>query len=140
MDSSIFPVADLNDIFKIIEEKGYLVLGNEPFTVGGFMHPHAAAYFGLTLAQTFFVPSCAACVLGIDLTKKIGKDLINEWYRAAHDPDAFFSARSDQNALSMILYQHQITDFVPISKVPHPEFNQPITEDSLFCLERGYTL
>ncbi len=138
MDASILPIANLNDIFGMIQKKGYLVMGNAPFIVGPFINPQAATYFGLTHSETYQIPSCSAAVFGLDLTQKIGRDLLDHWYRAAQDPDAFFSSRADQNALSLILHQYNISDFVPIGRMPHPEFNHPINSDSLFSLDRVY--
>ncbi|MBS0652884.1 MAG: glycosyltransferase family 2 protein [Verrucomicrobia bacterium] len=138
MDASIVPIANLNEIFGMIQNKGYLVMGNSPFMVGPFMNPQAAAFFGLTHSETYQIPSCSAAVFGLDLTQKIGRDLLDHWHRAAQDPDAFFSSRADQNALSLLLHQYSISDFIPISRMPHTESNQPITPDSLFSLDRVY--
>jgi hypothetical protein len=136
MDSSVLPAVSLNQIFRLIEEKGYLVMGNAPFMTGPFMNPQAAAFFGITHEETHQIPCCSAAVLGLDLTKKRSKDLLDHWYRAAQDPDAFFSARADQNALSILLYQYQIFDLIDIHRMPHPEFNHQVDENSLFTLDR----
>ncbi|MBX3718988.1 MAG: glycosyltransferase family 2 protein [Parachlamydiales bacterium] len=138
MDSSIVPIANLNEIFGMIQKKGYLIMGNEPFIVGPYTNPQAAAFFGLTHAETHQIPSISAAVFGLDLTQKVGRDLLDHWYRAAQDPDAFFSSRADQNAFSLLLHVHNISDFIPMRRMPHTESNQPITPDSLFSLDRIY--
>jgi hypothetical protein len=138
MDSSIVPIANLNEIFGMIQKKGYLIMANEPFIVGPYTNPQAAAFFGLTHAETHQIPSISAAVFGLDLTQKVGRDLLDHWYRAAQDPDAFFSSRADQNAFSLLLHVHNISDFIPMRRMPHTESNQPITPDSLFSLDRIY--
>lgn len=104
LDSSILPWVSLNDIFQMIQDKGFFVQGNS-HDVGVYMNEDSAAAFGLTLDQTYSIPSCSAAILGIDFTNPKTAPLIEEWYLAAKDPYAFFSARSDQNALSILLYQ-----------------------------------
>jgi len=52
--------------------------------------------------------------------------LIDRWYKAAHDKDAFFSPRPDQNSLSIILYQAGISDFVSLNRIPHTEYGEKV--------------
>jgi alpha(1,3/1,4) fucosyltransferase len=135
LDSSVVPVASLNEIFAMIEEQGYFVMGNS-HAIGPFMNPRSAAYFGLTLPQTYQIPSCSAGLFGADLTQPKSALLLDLWYRAAFDNDAYFSERFDQNALSMLLYQFDMMNFTDISRMPHSEIGQPIKSDSLFYLDR----
>lgn len=137
LDAAVVPVASLNEVFAMIEDKGYFVMGNSHM-IGPYMNPQAAAYFGLTLSQTQRIPSCSAGLFGLDLTKPKGRALLDLWYRAAFDKDAFFSARSDQNALSMLLHQFGFTDLTDLSRMPHAEVDDPIKPDSLFYLDRLY--
>lgn len=137
LDTAVLPVVSMNQIFDQIQSQGYFVMGNS-HDVGPYMTSQTATYFGLTLEQTYYIPSCSAGLFGIDLSKPVGKRVLNEWHRAAFDKDAFFSSRSDQNALSIILYQNHLTDFADIRKMPHAENNDPIQEDSLFYLDRLY--
>ncbi len=138
LDSAVVPVASLNDIFAMIEDKGYFVMGNSHM-IGPYMNPITAVYFGLTMEQTQQIPSCSAGLFGVDLTQKVGKNLLNDWYHAAHDKDAFFSLRSDQNALSMLLSQYGLTDLTPLDRMPHAEMGDEIKPDSLFYLDRLFT-
>lgn len=135
LDSAVVPLVSLNEIFKMIEEKGYFIMGNS-HQIGPYMTPYAAAYFGLTLAQTHKIPSCSAGLFGLDLTQKKPKQLLDLWYQAAFDKDAYFSPRSDQNALSMLLYQFDFSDLTDLSRMPHAEIDDPIQPDSLFYLDR----
>jgi hypothetical protein len=137
LDTSVVPLVSLNEIFKSIQDKGLFVMGNTTM-VGPYTNPQSAAYFGLTHLQTFKIPSCSAGLFGVDFTQAIGKTVIDQLYHAAHDPDAFFSARSDQNALSILLYQMGIKEFTPIDKLPHSQ--EEIRGDSLFLLDRESVL
>lgn len=135
LDAAVLPLVSLNDIFSTIQEKGVFVMGNG-LQIGPYMHPQAAAFFGLTQAETDSIPSCSAGLFGVDFSQEIGRKVIELWDLAAHDKEAFFSMRSDQNALSIILHQLQITDFIPIGRVAHGK--DQIKPDSLFLLDRGY--
>lgn len=136
LDTSIVPLVSLNTFFDKIEEKGYFIMGNT-HNLRPYINPLAAAYFGLDLEHTNHIPSCSAGIFGVDFTQPIGVDLIEDWYRAAHDSDAFYSARSDQNALSILLYQKGIEDFTSIDLMPHS--TDEIKENSLLLLDREYT-
>jgi glycosyltransferase involved in cell wall biosynthesis len=135
LDTSVVPLVSLNDIFTMIQEKGYFVMGNTRM-VGPYTNPPAAAFFGLAHQQTFQVPSCSAGLFGVDFSVERSRLIIDWWYKAAYDRDAYFSPRSDQNVLSLILYQLGISDFVPIERMPHSR--EEIKPDSLFWLDREF--
>jgi glycosyltransferase involved in cell wall biosynthesis len=135
LDAAVLPLVSLNEIFQMIEEKGYFVMGNS-HQIGPHMTSEAAVYFGLTLDQTHQIPSCSAGLFGLDLTQEKPRELLDLWYRAAFDKDAFFSPRADQNALSVLLDQFGFFDLTDIRRMPHAEVNDPIQPDSLFYLDR----
>ena len=135
LDTAVVPLVSLNDIFTMIQQNGYFVMGNSHM-IGPHMKPQAAAYFGLTHRHTYQIPSCSAGLFGLDFTNEAGGKVLDAWYKAAHDKDAFFSPRSDQNALSIILHQANISDFVDIDRMPHN--THEIKSDSLFLLDREY--
>jgi hypothetical protein len=135
LDSSILPWVNLNTIFQMIQDKGFLVQGNS-HDIGIYMNNDSAAAFGLTLNETYAIPSCSAAILGIDFTNQKTAHIIDAWYRAAKDPFAFFSARSDQNALSIILYQMGlINEMWPNTTLgsPHQQKNE-----TLFLMDREF--
>ena len=135
LDTSIIPLVSLNDIFKMIEEKGCFVIGNTHM-VGPYINESAAQYFGMSRDDTYKIPSCSSGIFGIDFTNEKGAKIIDQWYKAAESKDAFFSPRPDQTALSVILYQAGITDFTSIEKLPHGR--EEIKPDSLLLLDRLY--
>lgn len=133
LDTAVVPLVSLNQIFDEIADKGYFIMGVD-HNVGPYMNPSAAAYFGLTHEQTYQIPSCSAGLFGVDFTQPIGNTLIDLWHRAAKDSDAFFSRRSDQSALSMILYQQHADCLTSMDLMPHSA--SEIGSDSLFWLDR----
>ena len=135
LDSSIIPLVSLNTIFDMIKEKGFLIFGGTD-PIQSYMNEPAAAAFGLTLEQTGTIPSCAAFIFGIDFTQEIGRTIIDRWYNAARHPTAFFSARSDQNALSIILHQLNITELSSMQRLPYGEKGETLGPDSLFFVDR----
>ncbi len=135
LDTSVVPLVSVNEIFSMIEEQGYFVMGNS-HTVGPYMNSSAAAFFGFNLQQTFKIPSCSAGLFGVDFTQDTGRRIIDWWYRAAHDKDAFFSARSDQSALSMIFYRLGLSNLISLDRMPHSQGE--IKSDSLFWLDREF--
>ena len=137
LDSSVIPLVSLNSIFAMIKEKGHLIFGDTG-SIQPYMNASSAAAFGLTLEQTGPIRRCAAFIIGIDFTHEEGSTIIDMWYNAARHPKAFFSARSDQNALSIILHQLNITDFESMKRLPHVEIGEKPRPDSLFLIDRLY--
>jgi hypothetical protein len=137
LDTAFLPIASLREVFSMIQSKGYLMVGLK-IPIKPYMNAKAAAAFGLTLEQTAPIFSCSAGIAALDLTSEKGSKILELWYKAARDPAAFFSARSDQNALSIILHQLNITDLISISRIPHVEIGEQPQADSLFLLDRLY--
>ena len=112
-DSSIIPNASINKFFEVIKQKGYFVSKNhllEPY----FMREETANYFGFSFEEACRLFCCHACVIGMDLTNEKTLQLIDAWYESAKDPYAFYSARSDQTALSLLLHQMGLIDWMPL--------------------------
>lgn len=135
LDGSIIPVVSLNTIFKMIEEKGYFAIRN-CHEVGPYCNDKTAAYFGYTLQETYHILSCQSGFLGVDLTTDLGNEIIDLWYRAAKDENAFYSARPDQTALSLILHKCNLTLIPDLTEndarrlYPRP--------DTLFIVDRNF--
>lgn len=104
LDSSIVPLVDLDTVFTTIGKKGYFSVENT-VSVGPWCNEKAASYFGYSLKETYNIKCCQAGVLGVDFKTEIGQKIIDRWHKAAEDENAFYSARSDQTALSLILHQ-----------------------------------
>jgi hypothetical protein len=135
LDASILPVVSLNHIFEEIASKGYFALANGQ-TIFPFMNEQAAAALKTTLAECSKIPSCSAGLFGVDFSNEKAAYVISQWYQAALHPDGFFSARSDQNALSVILYQNDMLQWaLPETLAEAPQF---LFENTLFKIDRGF--
>ncbi len=135
LDASILPVVSLNRIFDDIALKGYFAMGNGQ-VVGTFMNDQAAAGLGVSMEECSKIPSCSAGLFGVDFSNEKAAHVISLWYQAARHPDAFFSARSDQSALSVILYQQGMQQWAPSGVLV--EAHQPLAEGTLFQIDRGF--
>lgn len=135
VDSSILPWVSLNTIFNLIQERGFFVQANS-HDVGLFMNREACKHFDVSLEECHNILSCSAAIVGIDFTNPKTAPIIDAWYAAAKDPDAFFSARSDQNALSIILYKLGLIDLMwPATTLGEPNNTN---KDTLFLMNREY--
>jgi hypothetical protein len=117
LDSSVLPLVSLNTLFQIIEKKGYFMVGNE-HSVGEYCNSQAAEYFGFSLEKTRSFLSCQSGFIGVDVTRDPGKKIVDHFYKAAQDENAFFSARSDQTALSLILHKLHLLDLADSQVAP----------------------
>lgn len=135
LDTSILPLVSLNHIFETIAAKGYFTLGNGHH-VGPFMNEKAAAALKTTLGECFKIPSCSAGLFGVDFSNEKAAHAVARWYQAANDPDAYFSARAEQNALSVILYQEGLQELAPAETLVNT--GQPVSTMTLFKIDRGF--
>ena len=134
IDSSILPVVSLNQIFEMIAEEGYFILENW-HTLGDYMNPYAAEAFGLTVEEVCSIKSCQALLIGIDFSNAKATELIDRWYAAAKHPYAFYSVLSDQNALSILLYQMGMDRLKPLQSLGHIREAHP---NMLFAIDRDF--
>lgn len=134
LDTSILPVVSLNMIFNMIEEKGYFSMGNS-HNIGPYITSPAIQAFGITYEEANRIPSCSAGITGIDFTKNVGRTIVDRWYTAAKNKVAFFSPRSDQNALSIILHSLGL-DLCSIERLAHNRNN--VNSQTLFLIEREF--
>lgn len=135
LDSSIIPLISLNTIFRQIEGQGYLVMGNS-FMVGPLFNEKAADFFKISFDKTFQIPSCSSGIFGLDFSHPIALRALSLWYEAAKDPCAFYSARPDQNSLSLILHALEMKNWLSIDTLAHGK--EKIHEGSLFLIERDF--
>lgn len=135
LDASILPWVNLNTIFQLIARRGFFVQANS-HDVGIYMNEDSCSFFGVSMEMCRNIWSCSAAIFGIDFTNPKTAPIIDEWHAAAKDPYAFFSARSDQSALSIILYKMGLTDQMwPANTLGEPNH---IREGTLFLMDRGY--
>ncbi|MBS0649037.1 MAG: hypothetical protein JSS10_07450 [Verrucomicrobia bacterium] len=135
LDASIQPVVSLNRIFEEIAAKGYFAIGNGQY-VAPFINEQAAAGLGITLKECEKIPSVSAGLFGVDFSHEKAALAIAKWHQAARDTAAFFSARPDQNALSVILFQLDMQNWAPLSKIA--ESSELLSKNIYFKIDRGY--
>ncbi len=133
---STVPLMKMDKIFQEIEEKGHFIIGSDQ-TLASYLTPETAAFFGLGLQQAGQIPSCFPEIFGFDLTNETNRKIIDFWYRAALDQDAYFSSRPDQNILSILLNEVGISDFISRQRVP--DSFEKMESDSFFFLDANCT-
>lgn len=139
LDTSMVPVVRLEEVFQIIKDRGYFAVGLASCMIGPYMNARSAAAFNLSLQETYSIPTAVGFAIGMDFTQVNGCKILESWYKAAHDHYAFYSARSDQNALSIVLYQLGCQNFISPNQIPHAEYHQPVLPDSLFVIDRTFS-
>lgn len=134
LDTAILPVISLNEIFDMIKKAGYFVMGNS-HNIGPYTNAFVWNAFGITREQADAIPSCSAGTLGLDFTSEVGRTILEKWYSAAQHKVAFFSPRSDQNALSIILYSLNLP-LCPIERMAHNR--NVVNNQSVLLIEREF--
>ncbi len=136
LDTAILPYVSLNEIFQMIEEKGYFAMANTHM-IGPWLDPNAAEALGITMEEASNILSCCGGLFGADFTTDIGTKIVDLLYESAFDPQAYFSPRQEQNVLSVILYKLGLSDsLTPISKMAHNK--DQINSETLFLIEREF--
>jgi hypothetical protein len=98
---------------------------------------NTAAYaLKTTLDECSKIPSCSSGLFGVDFSNEKAAHAVTRWYLAAKDPDAYFSPRAEQNALSVILYQEGLQELAPPETVV--DTGQPVSSRALFKIDRGF--
>ncbi len=134
LDTAILPVVSLNQIFDLIQKEGYFSMGNS-HNIGPYINSLTCDAFAITQEEADQIPSCSAGITGLDFTKNVGKTILDLWYQAAENKVAFFSPRSDQNALSIILYSLGLK-LCPIERLAHNR--RAIDDQTLLLIEREF--
>lgn len=135
IDASITPIVSLNQIFSQLSEKGYFIISSFN-NVGPYFNEYAASSFGISLEESFQIPSCIAGVIGFDFSFDQSCKILDLWYEAAKDPYAYYSPRPEQNALSVILFQEGVRDWATMESIV--ESQEAISSKSLFWLDRKF--
>lgn len=136
LDCSYVALKDLDPIFDFIKERGYFA-GYSPFTSS---YPASQAcnekitnYFSINQKDIDQIPHYWSGAVGLDFTSEAGNKILDAWYKAAEDLDAFINPLVDQNAFAFVLYSlgYSVKD-MPIDKYlnekPHlPKPNHLVT-------------
>lgn len=88
LDASIRIHSQLEPVFKLLEEDGYLIFC-EDHSLGAYCKDDALARLGLDRESSFHLPSCWSCVLGLDLRNVVSRRFLYEWRQRALDGITF---------------------------------------------------
>lgn len=102
LDSSFIPLQGLSFLFKLIEEKGYLIV-SDPNKFSNYINEKVLEYFNLSFDDSQNVEAVAAGIVGFDFTNENARKIFETWNTVAWELDGFLSSRPEQNALAAIL-------------------------------------
>jgi len=84
MDSSILIKQPIEPLFELIERDGYLIF-QEDHSVGQFCKDDALEPLGITREESFTMPSCWSCVIGLNLADPRSLEFLRQWKERAGD-------------------------------------------------------
>ena len=88
MDASIKIKQPLEPLFELIKRDGYLIF-QEYHSVGEYCKDGALEPLGITREESFELPCCWACVLGLDLSNRRSVEFLRQWKEKASDGITF---------------------------------------------------
>jgi hypothetical protein len=88
LDSSVHIVSPVAPLFEVIERQGY-VFFQEDHSVGEYCKDEALAPLGITREESFQLPSCWACAVGLDLRNEHSRAFLQRWKDFAMDGITF---------------------------------------------------
>jgi hypothetical protein len=88
LDASIDIRQPLDEIWAEIERTGY-ILFQENHSVGEYCKDGALATLGIGREESFMIPSCWSCALGLDLRQERSRRFLDQWRRLAVDGVTF---------------------------------------------------
>lgn len=84
-DSCIYATQSLAPVFDHIKKHGYLFFDNAGFTLGEYTSDACLNKFGITREESFDYKILMACCYGVDITNKIGLEVMLRYIHAAGD-------------------------------------------------------
>jgi hypothetical protein len=88
MDASIVIKQPIERLFEQIEKNGYLIF-QEDHSLGQFCKDEALEPLGITREESFRMPSCWACVVGLNLADQRSMEFLRLWKEKACDGITF---------------------------------------------------
>lgn len=135
IDASVVPIVNLNSVFDQIEHDGYIVLDNW-HNIGPYDNELSLNEYEISMDDAMSIRSCEVSVVGFDLSSKLGTLLFEDWYSYMKKPYGYFSSRPEQNALSIIFYKNNISNFIPLSKIATSL--EQVNQHTSFVVDRSY--
>lgn len=135
LDSSVIPLKNLDSIFERIEKTGYFGY-IACHRVVDYSTDYVLGIFGLDKQSAANIITVEAQIIGFNMKSVIGQTILSEWRKAAFN-GGFYSARCDQNALSIISYQLGLDGWE--DAIYRPFRLQDITSASIFCVDHSFS-
>jgi len=88
LDASIKIRQPLGSLFELIGQDGYLIF-QEDHTVGEYCKDDALIPLGITREDSFSLPCCWSCVLGLDLNNQRSAEFLRQWQERSVDGITF---------------------------------------------------
>jgi len=88
LDSSIAIKRPIDPLLECAGRQGYLFF-RVFHSVGEYCKDDALEPLGITREESFAMPSCRACVMGLDLTHAVSREFLREWKTRAGDGVTF---------------------------------------------------
>jgi len=134
LDSAILPLQSLDNVFEKIEKNGYFGY-RANFILSEYTNDFVLNLFDVTPKIANSIETKEAGILGLNLESFIGNTILDKWQLSAQN-GGFYSARHDQNALSLIAYKLDLKKFED-SNISRPSEIENITKESIFLLDRS---
>ena len=84
MDASIIVKQPIEQLFELIEKDGYLIF-HEDHSLGQFCKDDALEPLGITREESFTMPCCWSCVVGLNLADRRSMEFLRQWKEKSCD-------------------------------------------------------
>jgi hypothetical protein len=88
IDAAIAIKRPIDPLFNLMAEKGYLLF-REDHSIGEYCKDDALSQLGIGREESFGLPSCWACVVGLNLTYPCAGEFLEKWIALANDGISF---------------------------------------------------
>jgi len=130
LDSCMHPLCDLDDIFKIMEEKGYFLMYTTQGCLQYLPRYKNTDYLNISPEQAKRIPWLPGYVLGINFDNKRVVKLFREWETSVKNIHQFFCLGWDETAMSILAWKYR---FPPIDKFENRvTYHQPSSNSLYF--------
>lgn len=96
LDSACVVLRGLDELFRQIEARGYLLFRNQQFVVGEWASDAALARLGLSREAALRLPEVNGAALGLNLRHAVGRAFFDQWFAEAQHGAAFRGAPDAQ--------------------------------------------
>jgi hypothetical protein len=135
LDSSIIPLKELTSVFKKIEDTGYFGYIS-CHKVVDYSTNHILNTFNIDRKMAEKILTVEGGVFGLNLASTEGQVILSEWKKSAIN-GGFYSARPDQNSLSIISYLLHLENWD--STRTRADTLRSINNNTIFCVDHTFS-